>query len=67
MGIKSVGINSNGYLVVTEDNGEAVQYAISSSSTDPTTLDFSTLPTTDPGSAGKLFIDENGKVTVSAG
>ncbi len=34
---------------------------------DPLTLDFSTLPTSDPSSAGKLWIDAGGIVIVSAG
>ena len=39
----------------------------SSGHPDPANLDFSNLPTADPHVAGKAFIDENGKVTVSAG
>ncbi len=36
-------------------------------SIDPLTLDFSTLPTSDPSSAGKLWIAPDAKVVVSAG
>ena len=33
----------------------------------PASLDFSTLPTTDPGVAGKAWIDPTGHIAVSAG